>query len=245
MFCRRGAEGFISNKGEIVAPGELLHPIVHRAYDAAYAESSVAQHVAHTLSPEFDRCIWIAPRYLQIERNETIAWVSREQNDLCTAKLSSRYEILAAQSVPEIAFSPVLEQIVRKYQPGNTRLAVTFWPQRKLKGEALAEVCANKCTQPGAAAFRNRNNNGRSSGKFSCAAAKIAARPSRSWVPKSSARDGFIRGRKSRKHSGQALLVSGCFFRLGSSQRLTCHFDCHSGCSAERPAVSSNRKTGT
>ena len=178
--------------------------------------------------------MWIAPRYLQIQRDKTIAWVSREQNDRCPAKLPSRHQIFAAQPVPEIAFGPVLEQIVRKYQPRNTRLAVTFRAQSKLKAEALAEVRTNKCTQPGAAALRNRNNNGRSSGKFSCTAAKVAPCPSRIGVPKSRARDGFIRSRKSRKRSGEALFVSGCLLRLGSGQRLRCYFDCHLGCSAER-----------
>ena len=173
--------------------------------------------------------MWIAPRYLQIQRDKTIARVSREQNDRCPAKLPSRHQIFAAQPVPEIAFGPVLEQIVRKYQPRNTRLAVTFRAQSKLKAEALAEVRTNKCTQPGAAALRNRNNNGRSSGKFSCTAAKVAPCPSRIGVPKSRARDGFIRSRKSRKRSGEALFVSGCLLRFGSGQRLRCYFDCHSG----------------
>src|SRR5206468_1904335 len=234
MFCRRGAECFISYESEIVAPGELIHPIVHRAYDGAYAEPSVAQHVAYILLPEFARSMRIAPRYLQVKRNETIARISREQNDLCPAKLPSRHQILAAKPIPEVAFGSMLEQIVRKYQPRNTRLAVTFRAQSKLKAEALAEVRTNKCTQPSAAALRNRNNDGRSSGKFSCTAAKVAPCPSRIGVPKSRARDGFIRNRKPRKRSGEALFVSGCLLRFGSGQRLRCYFDCHSGCSAER-----------
>jgi hypothetical protein len=67
----------------------------------------------------------IAPRYLKVKRNETIAWVSREQNYLCPAKLSSWDQIFAAQSVPEITFSSVLEQIMREYDPGETRLVGT------------------------------------------------------------------------------------------------------------------------
>src|SRR5438094_419554 len=234
MFCRRGAECFISYESEIVAPGELIHPIVHRAYDGAYAEPSVAQHVAYILLPEFARSMRIAPRYLQVKRNETIARISREQNDLCPAKLPSRHQILAAKPIPEVAFGSMLEQIVRKYQPRNTRLAVTFRTQSKLKAEALAEVRTNKCPKPGAAALRNRHDDGRSSGKFSCAAAKISARPSRSWVPKARARDGFVRRRNPGKQPKVVSFVSGCLFRLSSSQRLRCYFDCHLGCSAER-----------
>ena len=128
----------------------------------------------------------------------------------------------------------MFEQIMRKYQPRNVWLAVTFRPQSKLMAEALAEVRTNKCTKPGAAALRNRDNDCCSAGKFSCAAAKIAAGPSRSVVPKSRAQDGFIFGRKSRKYSGQVLLVSGCLFRLRSAQRLWCYLDCHSGCFEER-----------
>jgi len=178
MFCRRGSKGFISNESEIVAPRELGDPIIHRAYDGMDAESSIAQHLADTLSSELNGSIWIAPCYLQVERNKTIAWIPREQNDLCAAKLSSRYQIFASQPVPEIAFGPVLEQIVRKYQPRNSWLAVTFRPQRELKAEALAKVRANKRTKPGAAAFRDRNDNGDSSGKLTRTAAEIAACPS-------------------------------------------------------------------
>jgi len=155
MFFRRGAESFISNKSEIVALGELSHPIVHRVYDGTDAESFIAQHLADSLLPQFDWRIRISPCYLQVERNETIARVPREQNNLCPAKLPARDQIFATQSVPEIAFGAVFEQIVRKNQPGNTRLAVTFRPQRELKAEALAEVRAQKCTKPGAAAFRD------------------------------------------------------------------------------------------
>ncbi len=69
----------------------------------------------------------VAPRYLKVKRNETIPWVSCEKNYLCPAKLSSWDQIFAAQSVPEITFGPVLEQIMRKYDPGETWLVVTRW----------------------------------------------------------------------------------------------------------------------
>src|SRR6266404_1158048 len=229
MFFRRGAESFVSNKGKIVAPGELSHPIVHRVYDGTHAESFIAQHLANSLLPQFDWSIRISPCYLQIERHEAIARVPREQNDLCPTKLPAREQIFATQSVPEIAFGAVFEQIMRKNQPGNTRLAVTFRPQRELKAEALAEVRAQKCTKPGAPTFRNRDNDRRPSGKFTCAAAEIAACPSRGWMPKSRSRRRFIRRRQSRERSRQALFVSGCPFRLGSGQRLRCDVDCHSG----------------
>jgi hypothetical protein len=71
--------------------------------------------------------MWIASRDLKVKRDETIPWVSREQNYLCPAKLSSWDQIFAAQSVPEITFGPVLEQIMRKYDPGETWLVVTRW----------------------------------------------------------------------------------------------------------------------
>src|SRR5207245_5245256 len=175
MFCRRGAEGFISNQVEIVAPRERVYPIVHRVYDGAYAESFIAQHLAHILLPEFDRSVGIAPRYLKVKRNETIAWVPREQNDFCSAKLPSRHQIFAAQSVPEIAFCPVLEQIVRKNQPGNTWLAVTFRPQRKLKAEALAEECADKSASQGPPAFRYATKSGHPAERLRATAPKVTA----------------------------------------------------------------------
>src|SRR4029077_15949873 len=228
MFFRRGSESFISNKGKIVAPGEISHPIVHRVYDGTNAESFIAQHLADSLLPQFDWSIWISPCYLQIEGHEAIARVPREQNNLCPAKLPARDQIFAPQSVPEIAFCAVLEQIVRKNQPGNTRLTVTFRTQRESTSEALAEVRAHKCTKPGAPAFRDRNDDGRPSGKFSCAAAKIAARPSRGGMPKSRSRRRFISGRQSRERSRQAFLLSGCPLRLGSGQRLRCDVDSHS-----------------
>jgi hypothetical protein len=92
-----------------------------------HAESSVAQRLADFFLPELDRSMWIAPRYLKVKRDETIPWVSREQNYFCPAKLSSWHQIFAAQSVPEITFSPVLEQIMRKYNLWETWLVVTPW----------------------------------------------------------------------------------------------------------------------
>src|SRR5215212_2543907 len=100
MLSRRCSERFISNESEIVALEELVHPIIHRAHDSAYAESSVAQHFTRTFLPKVDRSVWIAPRDLQIKRDEAIAWVSRQQNDFCPTKLPSRHEIFAAQPVP-------------------------------------------------------------------------------------------------------------------------------------------------
>src|SRR5437016_1938301 len=51
----------------------------------------------------------ITPRHLYVERNETIARVAHQQNDLCTTKLLLRDQILAANPVPKIAFRPMLE----------------------------------------------------------------------------------------------------------------------------------------
>src|SRR4029077_6614417 len=208
------------------------------------AESFIAQHLADSLLPQFDWSIRVASCYLQVEGHEAIARVSGEQNDSCPAKLLSWHEIFAAQSVPEIAFCAVLEQIVRKNQPGNTRLTVTFRTQRESTSEALAEIRAHKCTKPGAPAFRDRNDHGRPSGKFSCAAAKIAARPSRGGMPKSRSRRRFISGRQPRERSRQAFLVSGCPLRLGSGQRLRCDVDSHSAVHQGRSGCCIKRKPG-
>ena len=122
---------------------------------------------------------------------------------------------------------------MRKYQPGNPWLAVTFRPQRKLNTEALAEVCAQKSTNPCASTFGHRKNDDFPARKCTGTAAKIAPGPSRSWMPKSRARDGLIRGRKSGKRSGRTLLVDGWLFRGGPGQRLRCYFDRHSARAAE------------
>ena len=172
--------------------------------------------------------MWIAPGYLKVKRDETIPWVSREQNYFCPAKLSSWHQIFAAQSVPEITFSPVLEEIVRKYDPGETWLVVTPWLESEFQAVPLAEVSAQKCANPCASAFRYRENDDFPTGKCTGAAAKIAPGPSRSWVPKSRTRDGFVGRRNPGKQARVASLVSGCLFRLSSSQRFRCYFDCHS-----------------
>jgi hypothetical protein len=171
--------------------------------------------------------MWIAPRYLKVKRDETIPRVSREQNYFCPAKLPSWHQIFAAQSVPEITFSPVLEQIVRKYDPRETWLVVTRWLESEFQTVPLAKVCAQKCANPCASAFRYRENDDFPTGKCTGAAAKIAPSPSRSWMPKSRARDGLICGRKSGKRSGRTLRVNGWLFRGGPGQRLRCYFDRH------------------
>jgi hypothetical protein len=86
--------------------------------------------------------MWIAPRYLKVKRDETIPRISGEQNYSCSAKLSSWHQIFAAQSIPEITFSSVLEQIVRKYNPGETWLVVTPWLQSEFQTVPLAEISA-------------------------------------------------------------------------------------------------------
>jgi hypothetical protein len=176
----------------------------------------------------------IAPGYLKVKRNETIAWVSREQNYLYPAKLSSWDQIFAAQSVPEITFCPVLEQIVRKYNPGETRLVVTPWLESEFQTVPLAEVSAQKCANPRASAFRHRKNDDFPARKCTGTAAKVTPCPSRGCMPKSRARDELIRGRKSGKRSGRTLIVNGWLFRVGPGQRLRCYFDRHSARAAER-----------
>src|SRR6266536_4678993 len=237
MFCRRSAKGFVSDQGEIVAAREFIEPIVHRIDDCTHPESFIAQHVADTFLLKVNWSIGIAPRYLQIQRNETIARVPHQQNDLCPAKLRSRHEIFASQSIPETAFGPVFEQIVRKYQAGNTRVAITFRPESEFKAEALAEIGANERAEPGASTFRDRNDNCVPTRQFGRTTAEIAAGPSQSRPPKSEPRNGFICRRKPRKPSRQALLESGGAFRLGPGQRFRCDFDCHSGRSRNTQAV--------
>src|SRR4030095_10545206 len=109
MFGGRGAQCFIADQGEIVTSRELIDPIVHGIDDGAHTEPSVAQHFTDALLPELKRRVGIAPCQLQIQRNETIPRIAREQNDSCTVKLASRDEILASKSVPPITLSAVLK----------------------------------------------------------------------------------------------------------------------------------------
>ena len=92
----------------------------------------------------------------------------------------------------------------------------------------LAQISAQKCANPRAPAFRHRKNDDFPARKCTGTAAEIAPGPSRSWMPKSRARDGLIRSRKSGKRSGGTLLVNGWLFRGGPGQRLRCYFDRHS-----------------
>jgi hypothetical protein len=89
--------------------------MVHRIDDCTHSESFVAQHVTHAFLLKVNWSIGIAPRYLQIQRNETVTRIPHQQNDLCAVKLFSWQEIFAAQFIPQTAFGPVFEQIVRKY----------------------------------------------------------------------------------------------------------------------------------
>src|SRR5207302_10415367 len=145
---------------------------------------------------------------------ETIARVPHQQNDLCPAKLRSRHEIFASQSIPETAFGPVFEQIVRKYQAGNTRVAITFRPESEFKAEALAEVSANERAEPGASTFWDRNDNCIPTRQFGRTTAEIATSPSRRWSPPLKEPRSLIRCRR----WAAILLVSRHSLRLGSGR---------------------------
>src|SRR5262245_35550077 len=109
MFRRRRAQCFVSDEREIVTLRELVKPIVHGINNGAHAKLFVTQHFAHGLLLEINWCIRVAPCQLQVQRNETITRISGEQDDLCAAKLASRDEIFAANSVPPIAFGAMLK----------------------------------------------------------------------------------------------------------------------------------------
>src|SRR5262245_26756625 len=117
MFGRRGAQCFVSDKGEVVARRELVKPMIHGADDRAHAELLVAQHFAYRFLPELNRCVWIAPCQLQIKRNKTITRITGQQDDLRAFKLAPRDEIFTAKPVPTIALRAVLEEVVREHDP--------------------------------------------------------------------------------------------------------------------------------
>src|ERR1700749_4897600 len=118
MFSRRGAQGFVSEEGEIVSFGELVKPMVHCADNRAYAELWVPQHFAYCLLPELARRVRIASGQLQVKRNKAIARISGQEDNLRPFKFASRYEIFTADSVPTITFCTVLEEVMREH---NTR----------------------------------------------------------------------------------------------------------------------------
>jgi hypothetical protein len=97
---------------------------------------------------------------LQIKRNETIARISSEQDDLCPLKLASRDKIFAANSVPPIALGAMLEQIVGKDNPRKTGSSVASRTQGELKAEASAKIGTKKCSKPCAATLRDGENDG-------------------------------------------------------------------------------------
>ena len=117
---------------------------------------------------------------------------------------------------------------MREYNLWETWLVVTPWLESEFQTVPLAKVSAQECANPRASALRHRKNDDFPARKCTGTAAKIAPGPSRSWMPKSSARDGLIRGRKSGKRSSRTLLENGWLFRGGPGQRLRCYFDRHS-----------------
>src|SRR5260370_3716338 len=153
IFSRRFAQRFIPDNREILATGKLVEPGVHRSNDRADSEFFVAQQFTHRFPLELCGRSEITPRHLHVERNETIARVAHEQNDLCTTKLLLRDQILAANPVPKIAFRPMLEQIVRKDESGDAWLAVVFRLERELAATPFAKISVKKRANPGASAF--------------------------------------------------------------------------------------------
>src|SRR5260370_30651971 len=144
IFSRRFAQRFIPDNREILATGKLVEPGIHRSDDRTDSEFFVAQQVTDRFPLELCGRSRITPRHLHVERNETIARVAHEKNNLCAVKLFLRDQIFAADFVPNIALGPVLEEIMRKDESGNGWLAVTFRLERECAAITLAKIRVNK-----------------------------------------------------------------------------------------------------
>ena len=57
------------------------------------------------------------------------------------------------------------------------RIAVSLGLEREIMPAALAKVSTQECSNPGASAFRDRNNDDIAARKLACAAAEIPTRP--------------------------------------------------------------------
>ena len=175
MFRRRGAHRFISDDSEIVAARELIQPVVHRLNDGANSEPFVAQEVADSFFLELGRRAGVAPGHLHIKRNETVARVPHNQNDLCSTELLSRDQVFATDSVPKAAFRPVLEQIMGKNEPGDARFAISFWLEGELAAVTFAEISAKKCPDPCTSTFGDRKDDSFAPRKFGRSTTEIPA----------------------------------------------------------------------
>src|ERR1044071_4102281 len=108
-----------------------------------------------------------------MERNETITWISGEQNDLRTFKPPARDEIFAANPVPTIALCTVLEDVMRKYNARKAGQVKTSSTQCEIQAEPSAEISTKKCPNPRATTLREGQYDSVTTGKFARPTAKI------------------------------------------------------------------------
>src|SRR5439155_21242696 len=98
-----------------------------------------------------------------------------EQHHLRPMKLRFRDKVYAADSDPKIDFRSVLEEIVRKNEARNAWFAITFRLEREVAAMKFTKVRAKKCSDPGAPAFWNGEDDRFASGKLGRATAEISA----------------------------------------------------------------------
>src|SRR5204863_2478663 len=177
LLGRLGAQGFVTQKKEITAPGKFLQRSVHGCYDGADPEKFIAQLLAHAGFGKFLARPGVTPRYLQIKRNEGIARIASEEDNRGATEFFPGNQILATDFVPQIALRPMLKQIVRINNARNLRIAISLRLQGEFALAQFAKVSAEKRPDPGPAAFWNRDNKHVPLRKGGAAAAQIPSRP--------------------------------------------------------------------
>src|SRR2546421_286068 len=95
---------------------------------------------------------------LHVKRNKSVARIAHEQNHARSGEFARWDKIFSANTLPKGCFHSLFGEIVRKNHPRNVRRMISVGTKRERMAGPFAEICAEKSADPGAPAFRDRND---------------------------------------------------------------------------------------
>src|ERR1700675_3055894 len=110
---------------------------------------------------------------LHVKGNKSVPRIAHQKNHMGSGQFSRRHEIFAANPFPDRRLHSLFGEIMRKNHAWNVWLMVTIRPERKRFARSFAKIGAEKSPDPGASAFRHRNDDCVPTGQLAGAAAKI------------------------------------------------------------------------
>src|SRR6202162_6596549 len=153
VLLRRAAQRFVMKQREILVASELGEPVVHCLDDRHDAVTAITHQIADFFLFDLLWRLTRAMNQLHVEGDERVARVAPQQNNPGSGQLSCGHEIFSTDPVPNSSFHSLLGEIVRKDEPGNSRIVIVVGPEGEWPAGAFAKISAKKGADPGPSAF--------------------------------------------------------------------------------------------